>query len=181
MQLLVNYQNILLAIQSKNIFLEQICYKRSEGIIITSLHCLVFSTTKNKYLKGTSKSATNVVQHWNFSRSQSLFIPSNLLKLTIYVHSVRPIRSLKFLHHDDLWMIWRISAPNLTTISISRTLSFEYFAWHLSKKTFIDFCLQRMFTKFTKFSLSHLKQRFSKITVTLTYAALALITINPNK
>ena len=30
-----------------------------------------------------------------------MFFHSNVLKLTIYLHFVRPIRSLKFLHRDD--------------------------------------------------------------------------------
>ena len=60
MQLLVNYQLIPIAIQPKSIILEQICYKRSQGIAVTSLHCLLFSTSKNKDLERISKSATNV-------------------------------------------------------------------------------------------------------------------------
>ena len=42
-------------------------------------HCLLSSTSKNKGLKRISKSAANVV----FSGPQSLFFPSNVLKLTI--------------------------------------------------------------------------------------------------
>ena len=61
MRLLVNHQVILIAIQSKSILLEQICYKGFQGIAVTSLHCLLFSTSKNKDLKRISKSATNVV------------------------------------------------------------------------------------------------------------------------
>ena len=61
MQLLVNHQLILIAIQFKSISLEQICYKRSQGIVVTSLHCLLFSTSKNQDLKQMSKSATNIV------------------------------------------------------------------------------------------------------------------------
>ena len=60
-RLLVNHQPIPIAIQSKIICLEQICYERSEGIVVTSLHCLLFPTSKNKDLKRISKSATNVV------------------------------------------------------------------------------------------------------------------------
>ena len=41
--------------------LEQICYERSQGIDVTSLHCLPFLTSKNKDLKRILKSATNVV------------------------------------------------------------------------------------------------------------------------
>ena len=61
MRLLVNHQLIQIAIQPKSISLEQICYKISQGIAVTSLHCLLFSTSKNKDLKRISKSATNVV------------------------------------------------------------------------------------------------------------------------
>ena len=39
MRLLVNHQLILIAMQPKSISLEQICYKRSQGIAVTSLHC----------------------------------------------------------------------------------------------------------------------------------------------
>ena len=42
MRLLVNYQLIPIAMQPKRISLEQICYKRSQCIAVTSLHCLFF-------------------------------------------------------------------------------------------------------------------------------------------
>ena len=61
MRFLVNHQLILIAIQPKSISLEQICYKRSQGIVVTSLHCLRFSTSKNKDLKRISESASSVV------------------------------------------------------------------------------------------------------------------------
>ena len=61
MRLLVNHQLIPIAMQPKSIFPEQIYYKRPQGIAVTSLHCLLFSTSKNKDLKRISKSATNVV------------------------------------------------------------------------------------------------------------------------
>ena len=61
MRLLVNHQLIPIAIQHKIISPEQICYKRSQGIAVTSLHCLLFSTSKNKDLKQISESATKVV------------------------------------------------------------------------------------------------------------------------
>ena len=44
MRLLVNHQSIPIAIQSKSISPEQICYERSEGIAVISLHCLLFPT-----------------------------------------------------------------------------------------------------------------------------------------
>ena len=43
MRFLVNHQLVPIAIQSKSISLEQICYKRSQGIVVTSLNCLLFS------------------------------------------------------------------------------------------------------------------------------------------
>ena len=61
MRLLVNDQLNVIAIQSKSISLEQICYKRSQGIFEPSLQYLLFSTSKNKNLKRISKRATNVL------------------------------------------------------------------------------------------------------------------------
>ena len=61
MRLLVNHQLIAIAVQPKSISLEQICYKRSHGISVTSLRCLLFSRSKNKDLKRISKKPTNVV------------------------------------------------------------------------------------------------------------------------
>ena len=60
MWLLVNNQLTRIAIQPKNTSLEQICYRRSQGIALTSLHCLLYSTLKNKDLKRISNKATNV-------------------------------------------------------------------------------------------------------------------------
>ena len=45
MRLLVNHQPIPIAMQSKSISLEQICYKRSKGIV-TSLHIFFFRRQK---------------------------------------------------------------------------------------------------------------------------------------
>ena len=61
MRLLVNHQLIPVAIQPKSISPEQICCKRSQGIAAPSLHCLPFSTSKNKDQKRISETATNVV------------------------------------------------------------------------------------------------------------------------
>ena len=57
MRLLLNHQLIPITMQPKSISLEQICSKRSQGIAISSLHCLLYSTSKNKDLKKISKSA----------------------------------------------------------------------------------------------------------------------------
>ena len=55
MRLLVNHKLILIAIEPKSISYEEICYKRSQSIDVTSLHCLLFSMSKNIDLKGISK------------------------------------------------------------------------------------------------------------------------------
>ena len=61
MRLLDNHQLIPTAIQPISISLEQICYKRSQDIAATSLHCLLFSKSKNKDLKRILNLATNAV------------------------------------------------------------------------------------------------------------------------
>ena len=48
MRLLVNHQIIPIAMQPISISLEQICYKRSQGIAVTSLHCLLFFDLKKQ-------------------------------------------------------------------------------------------------------------------------------------
>ena len=83
MLLLVNHQLIPIAIQPKSISLEQICYKRSQGIAVTSVHCLLFSTSKNKDLKQISKSATNVVLALKFIWTSEFVFLYNVSKLTI--------------------------------------------------------------------------------------------------
>ena len=61
MRLLVNHQLIPTETQPKSNSFEQICYKRCQGIAVTLLQCLLFSTPRNKDLKEISKIATNVV------------------------------------------------------------------------------------------------------------------------
>ena len=61
MRLLVNHQLFPISIHPKSISRKQIRYKRSQGIDVTSLHCFLFATSKNKDLKRIWKSATNVV------------------------------------------------------------------------------------------------------------------------
>ena len=48
MRLLVNNQLIPIAIQLKDISLQQISYKRSRGIEVTSLYCLFCSNVKKQ-------------------------------------------------------------------------------------------------------------------------------------
>ena len=42
LRFLVNYQLIPVTMQRKSMFPEQICYKKPRGIVVTSLHCLLF-------------------------------------------------------------------------------------------------------------------------------------------
>ena len=83
MQLLVNHQLIPIPIHPKSISLEQICYKRSQGIALTSLHSLLLSTSKNKDLKQIWKSATSVVLALKFLWASEFIFPGDVLKLTI--------------------------------------------------------------------------------------------------
>ena len=82
MRLLVNHQLIPIAIQPKSISLEQICYKKSHGIAVTSLYCLLFSTSKNKDLTRISKSATSKVLVLKFLLISKFVFPNNILKIT---------------------------------------------------------------------------------------------------
>ena len=75
MRLLANHHLTLNAIQRKSMSLEQIRYKRSQGIAVTSLHCLLSSTLKNKDLKRISKSATNVVLALKFLWTSKFVFP----------------------------------------------------------------------------------------------------------
>ena len=75
MRLLVNHQLISITIHPKSISLEQVCYKRSQGIAVTSLHCLLFSTSKNKDLKRISESATNVMLALKFLWTSKIVFP----------------------------------------------------------------------------------------------------------
>ena len=61
MQLMVNHELIPIAIQLKSITPEQICYKRSQAIAVTSMHYLLFPVSKHKDLKRISKNANNIV------------------------------------------------------------------------------------------------------------------------
>ena len=61
MELLVNNQVTLIAIQSKSISLEQICYKRSQGIAVTSLHCFLFVDVKKQRPKTNLEKCYHVV------------------------------------------------------------------------------------------------------------------------
>ena len=86
MRFLVHHRLIPFAIQLKSISPELICYKKSQDITLSSLRCLLFSTSKNKsrkYLKRISKSATYVVLALKFLWTSSLFFLGGVLKFTI--------------------------------------------------------------------------------------------------
>ena len=72
-RLLVSHQLIPIAMQPKSISLEQICYKRSQGI--AALHCVFFSTSKNEDLKRIMKSDTNVVLALKFLWTSKFVFP----------------------------------------------------------------------------------------------------------
>ena len=83
--LLVNHQLIPITIQPKSISLEQICYKKPQGIAVTSLHCLVFCDVKKQ------RSKTNLERCYQCSVSTEISLdlkfccfPRIILKLTIY-------------------------------------------------------------------------------------------------
>ena len=61
MRLPVDHQFISTAIMPKSISHEQICYKRSQGIVVSSLPCLFFLASKKQRPKRISKSAASVV------------------------------------------------------------------------------------------------------------------------
>ena len=81
MRLLVDHQLIPIVIQTKSISIEQICYKRFQGIALTSLQCFLFSTPKNKDLKRISKSATNVVLALKFLWTSNFAFPFWRIKI----------------------------------------------------------------------------------------------------
>ena len=64
MELLVNYQVTPIAILPKSISLEQICYKRSQGIAVTSLHCFLFIDVKKQRPKTNLEKCYHVVLAW---------------------------------------------------------------------------------------------------------------------
>ena len=66
MQFLVNHQLFPIVMQPKSTSIEQIYHKGFQGNGVTSLHCLLLSTSKNKDLKKISKSAANVVLAFKF-------------------------------------------------------------------------------------------------------------------
>ena len=87
MRLLVNHQLVSVMIQPKSISYEQICYKRSQGIAVTSLHCLLFPASKKKQKQ---RPKTNLEKCYQcsvgiemISGPQSLFFAGNALKSTI--------------------------------------------------------------------------------------------------
>ena len=68
MRLLVNHQLIPIAIQPKSISLEQICYKRSQGIAVTSQYCFLFFDFKKQGPK------MNLEKCYQFNVSIEIFL-----------------------------------------------------------------------------------------------------------
>ena len=71
----INHQLIPIAIKSKSISYEQTSCNTSQGIAVTSLYCLLFSTSKNKDLKRISKSTTNAVLPLKFIWTPNFILP----------------------------------------------------------------------------------------------------------
>ena len=76
-------------------------YIWERSVVVTSLYCLLFSSSKMKGLKRISKSATNVVLALKFLWTSKFVFALESEKLTIKLHSRRPIRSLILLHCDN--------------------------------------------------------------------------------
>ena len=92
-------QLIPFAIQPKSIPLEQIYYKKSQGITASPLHCLPFSTSKNKGLKRISKSVTSVVLTLKFLWTLMFVLPQKRIK----TNNLTALRSIN--------QVTEISAP----------------------------------------------------------------------
>ena len=71
-RLLVNHQLVTMEIQPKSISLDQACYKSC--FTVTSLHCLLSSTSKNKYLKRISTSFINLLTQ-GFNQQSLISLP----------------------------------------------------------------------------------------------------------
>ena len=108
----INYELILIPIQAKSISLEQICYKRSQVIAVTSLHCLVFSTSKNKDLRQILKKCYKCSVTLKFLRTSNLFFPSNLFKInnSIELRSTNQINEISapwWLKTENNWVNYK--------------------------------------------------------------------------
>ena len=81
----VNNQLIPIAIRPKSISLEQICHKRSQGIVVTSLHCRLFFDVKKrpKDQKKEPEKSYQCSVSIEISLDLKVFFPRNVLKLTI--------------------------------------------------------------------------------------------------
>ena len=99
MRLLANHQPFPLQIRPKSISFEKSCYERSEVIVVTSLYCLLFSTSIKKDLKRISISASNVTIR--FEISLDLKVCSSLV--TYKINNLIALRSTN--------RITEISAP----------------------------------------------------------------------
>ena len=112
MRLLVNHQPFPLRIRPKSISFEKSCYERSEVIAVTSLYCLLFSTSINKDLKRISKSASNV--SIRFEIFLDLKVCSSLV--TYKINNLIALRSANRI--TEISALWWLRQKHCTTHSL---------------------------------------------------------------
>ena len=112
MRLLANHQPFPLQIPPKSISFEKSCYERSEVIVVTSLYCLLFSTSIKKDLKRISISASNVTIR--FEISLDLKVCSSLV--TYKINNLIALRSTNRI--TEISAPWGLRQKHCTTHSL---------------------------------------------------------------
>ena len=112
MRLLANHQPFPLQIRPKSISFEKSCYERSEVIVVTSLYCLLFSTSIKKDLKRISISASNVTIR--FEISLDLKVCSSLV--TYKINNLIALRSTNRI--TEISAPWWLRQKHCTTHSL---------------------------------------------------------------
>ena len=112
MRLLANHQPFPLQITPKSISFEKSCYERSEVIVVTSLYCLLFSTSIKKDLKRISISASNVTIR--FEISLDLKVCSSLV--TYKINNLIALRSANRI--TEISALWWLRQKHCTTHSL---------------------------------------------------------------
>ena len=112
MRLLANHQPFPLQIRPKSISFEKSCYERSEVIVVTSLYCLLFSTSIKKDLKRISISASNVTIR--FEISLDLKVCSSLV--TYKINNLIALRSANRI--TEISALWWLRQKHCTTHSL---------------------------------------------------------------
>ena len=105
MWLLGNHYLIPIAIQPKRISLEQICYKRSQGIALTSLHCLLFSdksTEKEVFPDALQMERIMFNRHYKYLTNEELIFSKQFGFQT----SLSTKRKFKFINHLEKIIIY---------------------------------------------------------------------------